>query len=96
MVILSQGDDSEESEIEEIITEGAMKNIVQSHPPPPPPQAAAALKAEMNKVEVAVGMYQVVQRFEHISTTTAVVPRYPATASDQQVGHNALLFSCLI
>ena len=33
------------------------------------------------------GMYQVVQRFEHISTTTAVVPRYPtapaATATDQ-------------
>ena len=62
-----------------------------------PATAAAALKAEMNKVDVMCvdasggmavqGMYQVVQRFEHISTTTAVVPRYPtapaATATDQ-------------
>ena len=60
-------------------------------------QGHSALNTEMNKVDVIVdgrshsvvaGMaYQVVQRFETISTTTAVVPRFrapgPPTANEQ-------------
>ena len=61
----------------------------------------------MNKVDVMCvdasggmavqGMsYQVVQRFEHISTTTAVVPRYPTAAAapaataTEQVGQKSI------
>ena len=75
-----------------------------------PATAAAALKAEMNKVDVMCvdasggmavrGMsYQVVQRFEHISTTTAVVPRYPTAAAapaataTEQVGEKSIKLS---
>jgi hypothetical protein len=90
----SSSSDSEYSseEIEEIITDGARQTSGQmvgmnlsggrsSNP--------VAMKTEMNKVDLIVdgrmpGMYQVVHRFETISTTTAVVPRTPG--NDQQVG----------
>jgi len=53
------------------------------------------MKTEMNKVDLIVdgrmpGMYQVVHRFETISTTTAVVPRTPG--NEQQVR----FFSCFV
>ena len=86
---------------------GAAASVVIPQPPPAhaasaaPATAAAALKAEMNKVDVMCvdagvavqGMYQVVQRFEHISTTTAVVPRYPTAAATDQVGQKSINYS---
>ena len=85
-------DSDEEEELEEIITDGARQNVAgpmvglnlsggrSSNP--------VAMKTEMNKVDLIVdgrmpGMYQVVHRFETISTTTAVVPR-----NEQQVNIN--------
>jgi hypothetical protein len=79
--------------MEEIITDGARQTVVGPSGAPLVGLNLSggrgtnplAMKTEMNKVDVIVGgrlaeMYQVVHRFETISTTTAVVPR-----NEQQV-----------
>ena len=78
-----------QEEMEEIITDGARQSVVGSsvgiNLSSGRTTNPVAMKTEMNKVDLIVdgrmpGMYQVVHRFETISTTTAVVPR-----NEQQV-----------
>jgi hypothetical protein len=94
----SSSSDYSSEELEEIVTDGARTGRASTCPSSGQivslnlsggSSNPVAMKTEMNKVDLIVdgrvpGMYQVVHRFETISTTTAVVPRTPG--NDQQVG----------
>jgi hypothetical protein len=103
-------EDDTEEEIEEITTEGA-RMLSSSSPPPahssllPAVANPLAMKHEMNKLDHVIvdgrglpvgGMYQVVHRFETISTHTSVVPRNGAASGEQVGAANRLLSLCML
>ncbi|XP_040581568.1 uncharacterized protein Hers [Lepeophtheirus salmonis] len=81
--------EDEDEEIETITTEGAARSAAEEAANQPP----LALNTEMNKVDLMIdgrvlhqGMYQVVHRFETISTTTAVMNRDQQNNAESQDG----------